>query len=81
LFTVPEPLAEEGKDFLDFYNDKSLEINDKAVMEPYLSSAKVGDHFQFLRKGYFTLDQDSCESRYIFNETVSLKSSWSRGKK
>jgi glutaminyl-tRNA synthetase len=81
LFTVPEPLAEEGKDFLDFYNDKSLEINDEAVMEPYLKIARPGDHFQFLRKGYYTLDPDSGDDHYIFNETVSLKSSWSGRKK
>jgi glutaminyl-tRNA synthetase len=76
LFTVPEPLDDESKDFLDYYNINSLEENNSAVMEPFLKHAELGDHFQFMRLGYYTLDKDSTDEHFIFNETVSLKSSW-----
>ncbi len=51
LFRVENPQAEEG-DFKDYINPHSLEIVPAAFGEPSLSSAKPGDKFQFLRKGY-----------------------------
>ena len=44
-----------------------------AYAENYLKSAKPEDKFQFMRKGYYCLDKDSSEERYIFNETISLR--------
>jgi glutaminyl-tRNA synthetase len=78
LFTVPNPsdFENEGKSFLDYYNPASLVINDQAIMEPWLATAKVGDRFQFLRKGYYILDNDSNDQKVIFNSTVSLKEGW-----
>ena len=35
--------------------------------------AKFDERYQFLRKGYFTLDKDSSEDRIVFNRTVTLK--------
>jgi len=44
-----------------------------ALVENFLTTAKVEDKFQFMRKGYFTLDKDSTPDRLIFNHTISLK--------
>jgi glutaminyl-tRNA synthetase len=71
LFTAENPAAAEG-DFKDYINPHSLEIK-KAFIEPELAKAKVGDHFQFMRNGYFCVDSDSKEGKLIFNRTVSLK--------
>ncbi len=45
----------------------------KALAEKFLLDAKPYDKFQFMRKGYYTLDKDSTPSNYIFNSTISLK--------
>ncbi len=76
LFTDPTPLGHEGKDFMDFYNKDSLDINTRAVMEPALKDAKEGDQFQFMRKGYYCVDRDSTDEIKVFNLTVSLKEGW-----
>ena len=36
----------------------------------------VGDTFQFMRQGYFTVDPDSTEKNIVFNRTVALKDSF-----
>ncbi|MBO9618973.1 MAG: glutamine--tRNA ligase/YqeY domain fusion protein [Niabella sp.] len=77
LFTVENPSDEEGA-FTDYINKDSLKIVDKALAEPALKAALVTDRFQFLRKGYFTLDPDSTATHLIFNRTVTLKDSWAK---
>jgi glutaminyl-tRNA synthetase len=75
LFSVPNPLAEEG-DFIDYLNPDSLKIV-KAYIEPILAEAKPGERFQFERMGYFCVDtQDSAPGKPIFNRTVTLKDSY-----
>lgn len=78
LFTVPDPTVdeEEGKTIFDFYNTESLQVNTNAVMEPGLVGAVEGTHFQFLRKGYYVVDQASSPDKMIFNSTVNLKEGW-----
>lgn len=78
LFTDPVPTAHEGRDFLEFYNEKSMQVNAKALMEPSLLGAQVGQQYQFLRQGYYTVDADSTADCMVFNRTVSLKSSYKR---
>lgn len=79
LFTDPEPTNHEGKDFLEFFNQDSLKVIE-AYVEPGLKGAKVGDQFQFMRKGYFCVDLDSSAEKLVFNQTVSLKDSWKKKK-
>lgn len=75
LFSVPNPLAEEG-DFIDYLNPDSLKVV-KAYVEPMLADAKPGDRFQFERMGYFCVDtEDSTPGKPIFNRTVTLKDSY-----
>lgn len=76
LFSDENPLGHEDKDFKEFINPDSLKVIEKAYIEPYLTNAEVGQHFQFLRKGYYTLDPDSTKNHLIFNLTVSLKAPW-----
>ncbi len=75
LFTDPTPMDHEDKDFLEFINPNSLEII-TAKGEPALAEANVGDTFQFLRMGYYTVDPDATSEKMVFNLTCGLKSSW-----
>jgi glutaminyl-tRNA synthetase len=80
LFKVENPSSEEG-DFKDYINPDSLHVIPNALAEPALKSAKAGDKFQFIRKGYFCVDKDSSEEKIVFNRTVSLKDSWAKESK
>jgi glutaminyl-tRNA synthetase len=78
LFTVEDPQGVEGKDFKEFLNPKSLEIDDDAVVEPELAAAAPGARFQFERVGYFCADLTSTAERPVFNRTIELKDSWAK---
>ncbi len=75
LFSDPDPDSGD-KNFLDCLNPDSLTIVPGAKVEASLAHAKSGDHFQFMRLGYFCADKDSCEDKLIFNRSVSLKDSF-----
>lgn len=79
LFTVENPMTEEG-DFKDYINKDSLIVIENAKIEKGLQNASLGDHFQFLRKGFFAVDPDSTEEKIVFNRTVSLRDSWAKQK-
>ena len=81
LFSDENPSANKEKDFLELLNPKSLEVIAKAKVEPSLLNAKVGDTFQFMRKGYFRLDEDSSAGQLIFNRTITLKDTWAKTQK
>ena len=72
LFSDPDPDA-PGKNFLDCLNPNSLTVVEGAKVETSLASAQPGDHFQFMRLGYFCADQDSTPEHLVFNRSVSLK--------
>jgi len=73
LFTDPEPGA-AGKDFTEFLNPHSLEILKGCKAEKGLEGAKAPQAFQFLRLGYFTVDnKDSKPGNLVFNRSVALK--------
>ncbi len=71
-----ESEAPKEKDFTDSFNWDSIRVLDRAVLEGGLAGAKAGDHFQFLRQGYFVVDKDSTQDRLVFNRTVELKGSY-----
>ena len=75
LFTHEQPDAEKETDFMEFVNKDSLKIIE-GYAEPSLKNAKVEDHYQFQRIGYFALDKDSTEDQLVFNRTVTLKDSF-----
>ncbi len=75
LFTDPTPMDHEDRDFLEFVNPDSLQVI-TAKGEPALAAAAGGSTYQFLRKGYYTVDLDSTPEKMVFNRTCGLKSSW-----
>lgn len=75
LFTVESPDSEEG-DFKEYLNPESMQVIKKAYIEPYLANAVEGIGYQFIRKGYFSVDKDSKQGNLIFNRTVGLKEAW-----
>ena len=83
LFTKANPSdVAEGEDVLTNLNPNSLEVITGAKLEPSLANAKLGDHYQFERVGYFCLDPDSTPdstpANLVFNRTLSLKDSWAK---
>lgn len=75
LFTVESPDSEEG-DFKDYLNPESMQVIKQAYIEPYLANAVQGMGYQFIRKGYFSVDKNSKPGNIIFNRTVGLKEAW-----
>jgi glutaminyl-tRNA synthetase len=79
LFMHESPDGDKEKDFMGFLNPESLKIK-TGYLEPSLSSANIGDRFQFQRLGYFVVDQDSKDNRLVFNKTAGLRDSWAKQK-
>ncbi len=77
LFKVENPGQEEG-DFKDYINPDSLKILSNVFIEPALKTAKFEERYQFLRKGYFCLDESSGEDKLVFNRTVTLKDTFAK---
>ncbi|MBQ1504614.1 MAG: glutamine--tRNA ligase, partial [Oscillospiraceae bacterium] len=63
----------EDKTYDDFVNPESVVHLAGCKLEPSLESAKPGEHFQFVRLGYFCRDT---KDPTVFNRTVSLKDSY-----
>ncbi len=81
LFTLRDmDSMEEGKDYRDYLNADSLRVV-SALVEPSLGQAGPGERFQFLRHGYFIVDDDSRPEALVLNRTVSLKESWSKAQR
>ncbi|MDP3149732.1 MAG: glutamine--tRNA ligase/YqeY domain fusion protein [Ignavibacteria bacterium] len=79
LFTIENPASDEN--WLKFLNPHSLEIISDALVEPSLRNAKIGEHIQFERNGYFCVDSKiSTPDKLVFNRTVTLKDSWTSKK-
>lgn len=66
----------EGETFLDYVNEKSLEIV-QGFIEPNMKDVQAYDKYQFFRHGYFSADPKYTTSeKPVFNRIVSLKSSF-----
>ncbi len=58
-------------------NPNSLQVVEKAYLEPAFKDAKPYDSFQFVRNGFYCVDcKDSTPEKLVFNRIVSLKSSF-----
>lgn len=77
LFKVEDPSSEEG-DFKDYINPGSLQTVATVYAEPALKNARLNERYQFLRKGYFVLDNKETHGRLVFNRTVTLKDAWAK---
>jgi glutaminyl-tRNA synthetase len=81
LFSDADPDG-AGKNFLDCLNPKSLEVLTGCKLEAALADAKAPASYQFLRLGYFCVDnRDSKPGALVFNRSVSLKDSFKPAKK
>ncbi|MDD4343679.1 MAG: glutamine--tRNA ligase/YqeY domain fusion protein [Eubacteriales bacterium] len=68
--------TDDCDDFIQSINKDSLIIK-KSLVEKSLLKALPSERFQFLRQGYFSLDEKlSSEGKPVFNRIVSLKDSW-----
>lgn len=82
LFSDPNPDGHKDRDFKEFLNTNSLQIISNAYVEPHLENAQNGERFQFIRKGYFCVDEKhSSDEKLVFNQTVSLRDNWKRKSK
>ena len=84
LFTDPDPDGPD-KDFLDFLNPESLVTLTGCKVEACLKdltmpeAGKDAESFQFLRQGYFCLDnRDAKPGHLVFNRAVALKDSFKK---
>ena len=80
LFTIEDPAGADVQDIAELLNPESETIIPTAYAEEWLAKAKPGEHYQFQRVGYFTVDKDSTPEHIVFNRTVSLKDTWSKMK-
>ena len=84
LFSDPEPDGAD-KDFLEALNPDSLTVLTGCKVEASLASApmpvrgKDSEGFQFMRQGYFVLDnRDAAPGHLVFNRAVALKDSFKK---
>lgn len=66
---------EQQEDYV--HNPDSIQIMEKAVIEPSVLEEELGQRFQFVRNGYFITDPgDSKPGQLVVNRIVALKSSY-----
>lgn len=68
------------KDFLQQLNPNSLEVK-SAKGEAAFRTTQAGDHYHFLRTGYFVTDKDSTENHIVMNRTVGMRDTWAKMQK
>lgn len=76
-YVWPSKALEQGVSIDEILEENSI-YETKAKAENFLLTAKPYDKFQFMRKGYYSLDKDSTKDNYIFNNTISLKDSFKK---
>jgi len=76
LFSAEDPMADGKENYLTHLNPNSLEILEGCLVEGGIKGAKSGDAFQFMRQGYFCVDETSADGKLVFNRTVALNTSW-----
>lgn len=69
-----------NKDFLSQINPHSLDVYHSKA-EACIKQYKAGDHFQFLREGYFVIDPNTTEDHIVVNRIVGLRDTWAKMQK
>ena len=84
LFNDPDPDG-QGKNFLEALNPESLTVLQGCKVEaclaqiPMPEKGKNSESFQFMRQGYFCLDnRDAAPGHLVFNRAVALKESFKK---
>lgn len=71
--TIEDANSENGYSL----NPNSLTIMNNCIVEPSVKNTQSTERFQFIRNGYFYIDQkNSTNDNLVFNRIVSLKSSF-----
>jgi len=82
LFTKEDPTrVGDGQTWLDNLNSNSLVVLEGCKLEPSLAAAKLGERYQFERKGYFCVNPDSTPEKPVFNRIVTLRDTWAKMQK
>ncbi len=68
-------IGDDSMELLDRFNVDSWHVK-HGYVEQDLINFKPQDKFQFIRNGYFNVDDDSTKDDLIFNEIVPLRSSY-----
>lgn len=71
---------DDNKDFLSQINPDSLHVY-QSKAESCLKNYHAGDHFQFLREGYFVIDPDTTADHMVVNRIVGLRDTWAKMQK
>ncbi|CAO2830099.1 unnamed protein product [Amaranthus hypochondriacus] len=79
LFKSENPA--ELDDWLGDLNPNSKIVIPDAYAVSTLREAVLGDRFQFERLGYFAVDKDSTPEKLVFNRTVTLRDTYTKGGK
>ncbi|MBR5500087.1 MAG: glutamine--tRNA ligase, partial [Clostridia bacterium] len=75
----PAPMDDsDGRSWEEKLNPESLVVCKNAFVEPYAAACEKNAHFQFLRNGFFSSDDDHTQEKPVFNRTVSLKDTWAK---
>lgn len=70
----------EGEAWEAYINPDSVKLMKHCLLEPYAADAKPEDKFQFMRQGYFCVDNKlSHGDHLVFNRIVPLKDTWKGG--
>ncbi len=71
---------DDEADFLSRLNPDSLVVT-QGKGEAGLAGFKAGDRFQFLRQGYFVIDEDTTAKKLVVNRIVGLRDTWAKVQK
>jgi glutaminyl-tRNA synthetase len=72
-------LERDGVNWDKSMNPDSCVVLENCYLEPYLRDAQVEEKYQFLRQGYFCVDnKHSKNEKLIFNRIVALKDNWKK---
>jgi glutaminyl-tRNA synthetase len=78
LFRDEEP-DPDGQGGLEATLDPhSLEVIERARLEPAIAEAAVGERMQLERMGYYCVDPDSAPGRLVLNRTATLRDTWAK---
>lgn len=75
---TPAAAAIEDGSLKEALNPGSLQILTDTYIEEALTEGKAEESFQFLRKGYFSVDEESTAEKPVFNRTVTLRDNWAK---
>lgn len=82
LMLAEEEQNPDVEDWKENLNPNSIEILENCYIEPFIEGAELEDKFQFIRNGYFTVDNKySTKDKLVINRIVAMKDTWKKKNK